>query len=255
MSLAIRKNLTTDAIDDVGEGKSRFTAPKLNLSMKSLTKFLKKPKKTAGQVTELKDLPDIKPSDRHPDAPARQPIFASSDLGAPLAETIRRFDEPEVEHDLAEPVDETAQLDKAPAAFEADKLLHSPAEEEKAPVRPEAIARQEIGDTPSEDLTGLSLAQLADRLEAGIRRLEALEALEVSGEREKMEPPASVQPLPTAENTDSATEAPEPVAPTVTPPLRSVDSVEIDAQNERQADMDLALKAALGTLERMAVQR
>ena len=255
MSLAIRKNLTTDAIDDVGEGKSRFTAPKLNLSMKSLTKLLKKPKKSAGQVTDLKDLPDIKPSDRHPDAPVRQPIFASSDLGAPLAEKIRRFDEPEVEHDLAEPVDETAQFDEAPAAFEADKISHSPPQEEKAPVRTEAIARQEIGDSSSEDLTGLSLAQLADRLEAGIRRLEALEALEVSGEREKMEPSASVQPLPTVENTVSATEVPEPVAPTVTPPLRSVDSVEMDAQNDRQADMDLALKAALGTLERMAVQR
>lgn len=252
MSLAIRKNLTTDAIDDVGKGKSRFAASKLNLSVKSLTKFLKKPKKSAGQVTELKDLPDIKPSDRHPDAPARQPIFASSDLGTPLAETIRRFDEPEVEHDLAEPVDETAQLDEAPAASKADKILHSPTEEEKAPVRTEAIARQESGDTSSEDLAGLSLAQLADRLEAGIRRLEALE---VSSEREKMEPPASVQPLPTVENTVPLTEVPEPVAPTDIPPLRSVDSVEIDAQNDRQADMDLALKAALGTLERMTVQR
>ena len=71
MSLAIRKNLTTNAIDDVRGGKSRFTMPKLNLSAKTLTKFLKKPKKVAGQVTDLRDLPDIKPADRHPDAPIR----------------------------------------------------------------------------------------------------------------------------------------------------------------------------------------
>ena len=249
MSLAIRKNLTTDAIDDGGEGKSRFAVPKLNLSVKSLTKFLKKPKKSAGQVTELNDLPDIKSADRHPDAPARHPIFASSDLGAPLAEKIKQFDTPEAEQESAEPTEQSAQPVIAAAAFVADQTPDSLPEADATPDRSEIVAPEESSDTSCEDLAALSLAQLADRLEAGIRRLEMLET------REPIAPPARDQSAPIAENTVSLAEVTETPAPSVTPTLRSVDSVETDAQNNRQADMDLALKAALGTLERMTVQR
>ena len=250
MSLAIRRNLTTDSIDDVREGKSRFSVQKLSLSAKSLTKFLKKPKKSAGQVTDLSDLPDIKPADRHPDAPARHPIFASSDLGAPLAETIKRFDQSEVEQDLAEPVEQSAPPVVTPAPFVAEEILHSPREEETTPDLSENVPHQEPLATPREDLTALSFSQLADRLEAGLRRLEALET------RGRIAvPPVSPETAPIAENTVALAEVSETLAPVAMPPLRSVDSVEIDAQDNRQADMDAALKAALGTLERMTVQR
>ncbi len=250
MSLAIRKNLTTDAIDDGRGGKSRFTAPKWNLSAKSLTKFLKKPKKVAGQVTDLRDLPDIRSADRHPDAPARHPIFASSDLGAPLAGKIKKFDEPEVEQDLAEPVEKSAPSISSGAPLVAEKMLDSPSEKERTVDQPGDVSPQEKPSAPREDLTTLSLAQLADRLEAGLRRLEALET------REQIAPPPPVaEPAPTVEKTVTLAEVPQAPAPLAMPPLRSVESDEPVAQDNRQADMDAALKAALGTLERMTVQR
>ncbi|WP_339822876.1 hypothetical protein [uncultured Parasphingorhabdus sp.] len=250
MSLAIRKNLTTNAIDDVRGGKSRFTMPKLNLSAKTLTKFLKKPKKVAGQVTDLRDLPDIKPADRHPDAPARHPIFASSDLGAPLAEKIKKFDDVAVEQNLAEPVEEFAPSISSGAPFVAEKMMDSPSEKEMTFDRPEDVSPQEKPSAPREDLTTLSLAQLADRLEAGLRRLEVLE------KREQVAPPPPIaEPAPTVEKTVTLAEVSQAPAPLAMPPLRSVDSDEPVAQDNRQADMDAALKAALGTLEKMTVQR
>ena len=256
MSLAIRKNLTTESMDSERDSKSRFAVPKFSLSAKSLTKFLKKPKKSPGQVTDLKDLPNIRPADRHPDAPARQPIFASSDLGLPLAEKIQRFDQSIFEQDVAEPAESVAQpsaLAEPPIAKQAPQP-----QREEAPVQnpPEQIHRREAAVTPKEDLSALSLAQLADRLEAGLARLEALQM------REPVEvPPASPAAGPVSENKVFASTVSESPAPVSIPPLRSVDPVnstepaEINRQDNRQADMDAALKAALGTLEKMTVQR
>jgi hypothetical protein len=252
MSLAIRRNLTPESIDDERERKPRFTVPKLNLSAKSLTKFLKKPKKTAGQVTELKDLPDVRPADRHPDAPARQPIFASSDLGAPLAEKIKQFDQPAIEQDQTDLADQPASRPVTPAPFIADKMLHPAPEEELTQDQPDNIPEQEQAAVPREDLSILSLAQLADRLEAGLRRLEVLEA------RGQVAPPKAssvAPPAPSVEETLSFVSVPEEPAPVSIQALRSVDSAEIDIQGNRQADMDAALKAALGTLERMTAHR
>lgn len=250
MSLALRKNLMTEPMAEEREGKSRVFVPKLNFSVKSLTKFLKKPKKSPGQVTELKDLPDVRAADRHPDAPARQPIFASSDLGAPLAESIKRFDNSEAEQDIAEPVKQSASPIVKPDPFVAEKVPDSGAEEKPEPVRSENHVQQKEASAPREDLSALSLAQLADRLEAGLRRLEALEM------RERIAAPqASFQSAPNPENKVSAAEVPEESAPVAMPPLRSVESVAINAQVNRQADMDAALKAALGTLEKMTAHR
>ena len=254
MSLAIRRNLTPESIDDEQEGKSRFSVPKLNLSARSLTRFLKKPKKSAGQVTGLEDLPDVRPADSHPDAPARHPIFASSDLGAPLAEKIKQFDQADVEAEPVEPVEQSVPESITPAPFIADKLLHAPHVEEPAPVQPpvqpDVVSQPEETAAPREDLTALSLAQLADRLEAGLRRLEALESRGqfASSQASPLSPPEAEDTVPAA----PISEVPAAVS---IPPLRSVDSADIDIQDNRQADMDAALKAALGTLERMTVQR
>lgn len=38
----------------------------------------------AGEISDFDDLPKLRMSDRHPDAPSRKPISAASDLGAPL---------------------------------------------------------------------------------------------------------------------------------------------------------------------------
>jgi len=250
MSVAIRKNLTAESMDGEREGKSRFAVPKLNLSAKSLTRFLKKPKKSPGQVTELKDLPDVRPQDRHPDAPARQPIFASSDLGAPLAERIKRFDQPVAEPNIAEPAKNIAQPVDTPEPPASDHALQSPSEQPPAPVAAEPVPPQVDAGMSRADLSGLSLAQLADRLEAGIKRLEALHM----GERVA---PAPVSPAsaPEAEHMASLSEAPAAPAPVAIPSLRSVDSTGAVSPESRQADMDAALKAALGTLEKMTIQR
>lgn len=250
MSLAIRGNLTPESIDDEQEGKVRFSVPKLNFSAKSLTRFLKKPKKSAGQVTELKDLPDVRPADRHPDAPARHPIFASSDLGAPLAEKIKQFDQSEIEQDQVEPEEQSTPRVVTPAPFVADKMLQPAPEAETIPDQPDNVPQPADMSVPRDDLTALSLSQLADRLEAGLRRLEALES------RGQVAPPQAgpISP-PNAEDTIPLAPVSEEAAPVSIPPLRSVDSADIDIQDNRQADMDAALKAALGTLERMTVQR
>lgn len=246
MSLAIRKNLASESMDDGRGATARFAVPKLSLSAKSLTRFLKKPKKSPGQVTELKDLPDTRPSDRHPDAPARQPIFASSDLGLPLAEKIQRFDEPIFEKDtaeLAKPAVPAAPSVEAPAPAEQPQ---SPVQEPIAERPAEKSGPQEEPVASNEDLSALSLAQLADRLEVGLARLEALQS------QERVAPVPEKTFAPSPPPVSPVAEAPAPVA---IPPLRSVDAGESIGSNDRQADMDAALKAALGTLERMTVQR
>lgn len=256
MGLAIRKNLTSESTEIEREGKSRFAVPKLNLSVKSLTRFLKKPKKSPGQVTELKDLPDIRSADRHPDAPARQPIFASSDLGVPLAEKIKQFDQPMAETASVEPLEQVAQPPVMPEAVGTGNEVQSQFEEHAVQQRPEPVLRSESPLQKTEaamsnvDLSGLSLAQLAERLEAGLERLDALRMRE-----REAEPFARSATGPIAENADSPAEVAETPAPVSVPPLRSIDSVDTDRQDSRQADMDAALKAALGTLERMTVHR
>jgi len=250
MSLALRKNLTREPVAEERESKSRFSVPKLNLSAKSLTKFLKKPKKSPGQVTELKDLPDVRAADRHPDAPVRQPIFASSDLGVPLAESIKRFDQSEAGKEVAEPVKQSASPIVESDPLAGENVLDSVVEEASEPNQPEDHAQSKASSAAREDLSALSLAQLADRLEAGLRRLDILEM------RERIvTPQGDSQTAPKPENTDSSAEVLEEPAPVAIPPLRSVESAAIDAQAGRQADMDAALKAALGTLEKMTAHR
>ena len=250
MGLAIRNNLTTESLEDEREERSRFTVPKLNLSARSLTKFLKKPRKSSGEVTELKDLPDTRTADRHPDAPARQPIFASSDLGAPLAEKIKRFDETVAQEDITETEEPAKQSAGMRDPLSSKKMAPSQSEERPVQNRTEPVARPVEAVSPKPDLSALSLDQLADRLEAGLERLEALQKSEPAAKAQ-----ASPEKVPDADHMASLPDAPQAEAPVAMPPLRSVDPVETGGQTNRQADMDAALKAALGTLERMTVQR
>ncbi len=250
MGLAIRNNQTNETMHDDGAAKSRFAVPRLNLSTKSLTKFLKKPKKSPGQVRELKDLPDVRPADRHPDAPTRQPIFASSDLGAPLAENIKRFDKAEPSQDAAKPTSHLAPETVKPAPIKAEPEPMPKAEKVEKPEGATPVPPAASSPPPLEDLSELTIGQLVDRLESGLRRLEALEKRGQSApaaekpESASEEEPAIAKP--------EVAEAPAPVA---IPPLRPVEEPEADVQDKRQADMDAALKAALGTLEKMTAHR
>ena len=250
MSLAIRRNLTPDSIEEEREAKSRFSVPKLNFSAKSLTKFLKKPKKSPGQVTELRDLPDVRPADSHPDAPARQPIFASTDLGAPLAETIKRFEQPEAEQDHVDAAVLPVREAEPATPFAAEESSHESPDQSSAPTQPAMVAPSVEAVAPRENLDTLSLAQLADRLEAGLRRLESLES------RQQIAPAqSSLESSLQGEETASVEQVPEEPAMVPAPALRSVEPAGADIHDARQADMDAALKAALGTLERMTAQR
>ena len=244
MGLAIRNISDSEPIDRERGGKSDHAAPRFNLSARSLTKFLRKPKKSPGQVTELKDLPDTRPSDRHPDAPARQPIFASSDLGLPLSGKTSRYDEPIFENEAVPFAEPAAWVEPAVA----EQKLRSPMQERVTENQSENIAPHDSAPLPEVDLSTLSLAELADRLEAGLARLEAVQM-------RKRATPAPAKAPENAVKTSAVPEGPLEPAPVAIPPLRSVDAVAGQSPEGRQADMDAALKAALGTLERMTVQR
>jgi hypothetical protein len=251
MSLATRRDLMKESMDIRQEGKSRFAGS--SFSAKSLTRFLRKPKKSRGQVTELKDLQDTRQADRHPDAPARQPIFASSDLGLPLTEKIQRGDQLVDEPVTAEPEEGAAQPTATPQPPATEEEQQSQFEERPSQYRAETVPQPEKAVTSRADLSALSLAELADRLEAGLARLEKLQRREPAAM-----PTESAATVPDAENVVSSPEAAEAPAPVTIPPLRSVEPVEpaeTDSGDRRQADMDAALKAALGTLERMTVRR
>ncbi len=258
MGLAIRRNLTPEPEVEGVEDTSRPASSKKPFSVKSLTKFLKKPKKD--KVTDLADLPERRKSDEHPDAPARPPLFAASDLGTPIADQIKPFEKPS---DLPSAPESSAELQPrtAPAplaeetappepqvartSFVADRSLQVPEPVEPPVETPEPVVEERDEIPPAvqaiveEDLSSLSIAQLADRLEAGLAQLKALHGVESA--------PAASMASPVAQVAD-----PEPVS---MPPLRSVETPEPEAQTARQADMDAALKAALGTLERMTAQR
>ena len=95
----------------------------------------------------------------------------------------------------------------------------------------------------------MSLAQLADRLEAGLARLDALQM------RERASPAPANKSTPDPENSSPVPDMSPAPAPVAIPSLRSVEKVEKDSSQARHADMDAALKAALGTLEKMTAQR
>ncbi|MEO9498336.1 MAG: hypothetical protein ABJD75_14290 [Parasphingorhabdus sp.] len=249
MGVALREQINAaqpvELDQDEEEGKRRFTMPKLALNTKSLTRFLKKPKKKNPddkKVMDLADLPMLRDGDRHPDAPARRPIFAESDLGTPLASEIQTFEQeaPVAEQVVpAEPVAASVAAEPIPVVQEA-----APLELDQPVGTVPATTVEEEQAAPQEDLSELSLSQLADRLEFGLRRLKQLElasqtVASVTADRE-------VPAAPVAE--------PEPVAATQ-PPLKPVETTLEDIRSNQQADMDAALKAALGTLERMTAQR
>tara|TARA_R110002049_G_scaffold5496_1_gene37793 strand:- start:1413 stop:2465 length:1053 start_codon:yes stop_codon:yes gene_type:complete len=249
MGLAIRKNLTAESADQEQKEKAGFAGPKLNFSAKSLTRFLKKPKKSHGQVLELKDLPNIRAADRHPDAPARQPIFASSDLGMPLAETVKRFDEPIMKAEEAPPAAPVAQQAVPAEPSVRDEEPQSRLQGQAVENRSANVESEGKPVTVRADLSGLSLAQLADRLEAGLARLDALQM------RERASPAPTKKSAPDSESSNPVPDMSPAPAPVAIPSLRSVEKIENDSSQARHADMDAALKAALGTLEKMTAQR
>jgi hypothetical protein len=286
MSLAIRRNLTPDETEAKNSAKANAGTSKF-----SLKRLLRKPGKNRksgdGKVMDLSDLPQLRGADSHPDAPARRPIFADSDLGAPLAGKIKPFEQQVAEPVVAAPEPAVATPEVAPAPFVAEKSLRMEpvAQPEMAPspmvvsaptaaavppasLAPTAVAEPMVAPsvmpsvsvTPpayvepegsSEDLSNLSLGELTDRLEAGLSRLKQLEF----ASRVVAQQPVVAPSSPAADQAPVGLTVSNEEAPVAVPPMKSVEKTEEQIQATRQADMDAALKAALGTLERMTAHR
>lgn len=118
---------------------------------------------------------------------------------------------------------------------------------EAAPA-PFAGPKPQFVEQPKEDLSGLSIAELTDRLEAGLNKLTQFQ--------QPVQPAVSA-PAPVQADTPAAgisVSHSEPVHSTP-PALKTVEPTQEEKDAQRQADMDAALKAALGTLEKMTAQR
>ncbi|MEH6756905.1 MAG: hypothetical protein V7676_05285 [Parasphingorhabdus sp.] len=213
--------------------KSRFALPKL--SAKSLTKFLKKPKTDKARVMDLADLPQLRKLDSESDIAERPSIFSapkkSPENQPPLSEAIQPSEN-------AAPV-EPLQTD--------------------IPVTSEAIAEQShpapAAELPTENLSDLNIAQLTDRLESSLRRLKQLEAASFAVADLSSELPVDAMPTQPAEVAAAVAAPINEAFVTAPPPLKEVEKSPEDIAVAHQADMDAALKAALGTLEKMTAQR
>lgn len=271
MGVALREQINaanpieSDLEEEVHAKKSRFTLPKFDA--KSLTRFLKKPKKDKARVMDLADLPQLRKLDDETDAPARPSIFAAPEAPTTLPETIPPFEEHAADELPAESaVNEEQAVADIPAPLNpfvvdaAQQATTVPAEPEPvSTATPELVA-------PKEDLSALNIAQLAERLEAGLNRLKQLEMGRAMAIGEM--PPAAIADAPaetpqTAEHepavahreTAPATDYVREATTFTPPPLKEVAQPPEVVMADRQADMDVALKAALGTLEKMTAQR
>jgi len=266
MGVALREQINAaspielDLEEEAKAKKSRFSLPKLDT--KSLTKFLKKPKKDKARVMDLADLPQLRKVDSDPQAPERPSIFEepAPAVSPALAEAIQPFEEPVP----AEPV----SVEEAPEiSLEIPAEIPTVSEDTQtdSDVIPPMVSTPDaqqptpapapVAETAAEDLSDLNIAQLADRLESGLRRLKQLEeGSVVAAEMPTASAPAAA---PTASETVAEpVAAPVSEAPVMTPPsLKEVEKSPEDIAAVRQADMDAALKAALGTLEKMTAQR
>lgn len=284
MGLAIRKLANWE--EEKAEWEERKAKPKK--SKFSLKKLLQKPKKKKGEVKDLSDLPNLREKDSHPDAPARQPIFAEKDLGAPLESRIKPFDQQDAVAETEDSAQESSKPDVVPAPFIMDKSLQPPepqnheqeapldlsgqvsvpagleaaqpaaaaSESDKAPlVEPEPAAFVappvnmvvETVSEPKEDLSALSIGQLTARLEAGLDRLQQL--------HQSAPQPLVAAPSPAKVSAPGGINVSSEPAPSAPPVLKSVEPTQEEIDAKRHADMDAALKAALGTLEKMTAQR
>ncbi len=266
MGVALREQINAaspielDLEEEAKAKKSRFSLPKLDT--KSLTKFLKKPKKDKARVMDLADLPQLRKVDSEPQTPDRPSIFEepAPAVSPPLAEAIQPFEEPVPAKPMSvEEAPETspevpteiqmASEDIQPDSDVIPPMVATPDAQQPTP------APAPVAEIAAVDLSDLNIAELADRLESGLRRLKQLEA----GSVVAAEMPTASAPVaaPTvSETVAEAVAAPVSEAPVMAPPsLKEVEKSPEDIAAVRQADMDAALKAALGTLEKMTAQR
>ncbi|MDZ7587721.1 MAG: hypothetical protein U5J78_00560 [Parasphingorhabdus sp.] len=89
----LREKSRQGAMNDVADAPPP-SALKSLLSGLSPAGLLAKMRGGKQDIRSLEDLPKLRGADSHPDTPARKPIFASEDLGAPLTESLGHEAEP-----------------------------------------------------------------------------------------------------------------------------------------------------------------
>jgi hypothetical protein len=215
-------------------------------------------------ILDLADLPKLRALDAHPDAPARRPFSAGSDLAfevapAPQATASDMRFWPESADAVAASVVDTAPVAATPVAepavewpvfAETDSAVVTPVVEVIDPIPSESAA-------PVEAIVAVdaqpSLAELVTQLEQSvILRQQQLRALEIVAAQIKSETAvAANQPAATIEPVFETVIEPVAVVRTERPPLEAVPASDRQMADE---DMDAALNAALETLQRMNVQ-
>ena len=202
--------------------------------------------KNDGDILDLADLPKLKVFDAHPDAPARRPLSASSDL----VETIM----PAVADLRAAPTEAPEpSLLAEPVAVLDEPIVPSPMN--KAPPSLSTTASA-IEATVGEDAQP-SLAEMVAQLEAAvIARKQQLAELEVvaadlaASNGQSSHLPKTVIPKIIQAPLEAEILPPEKVR-YERPTLEAVPSTKPAACDD---DMDAALRAALDTLQRMNVR-
>ena len=196
-------------------------------------------------ILDLADLPKLRDHDAHPDAPARRPISALTDLaGADLTGSV---DEPVA----PDAVTNTPPLEAQP--WMAETVIAEPAKEAAVPQERHAEPVPTVA--PAAEMPALET--MVAELEAAVeqRKLQ-LAKLENAAEKmmadkaqaetdDKEAAVASEATLPETEQPETSAAKAPPASP---PPL---EAVPVEPRAEDDEEMDAALNAALETLQRM----
>jgi hypothetical protein len=237
-------------------------------------------KQSDDDILDLADLPKLRAMDAHPDAPARRPFSAGSDLNhgdAPAAKAVEndlRFWPERLEDDavaIADSAPVPVMHTPATPVAEPANAWTMPTEAITAPVMAPSHALTEA-QVPTEPMAPAanaaavhaepSLADLVNQLESAVTlRHQQLHALEMVAAQIKSEAAdAGSQPDNTIQQTiampvvieeSAAIAEPVALARTERPPLEAVPTSQRKMADE---DMDAALNAALETLQRMNAQ-
>jgi hypothetical protein len=245
-----------DALTGIRARTAAIKLPKIALPKIGLPKMPWT--KNENDILDLADLPRLRTFDAHPDAPARKPLSASSDLSEPMAMPALSSAEAKFWGDPVEtPVAEAAAVEQV---FEPKPQYEAVVQAEPEVVVPEeAIYEMPAPPVDAEPAPALtearpeeqSLAEMVAQLEAAvIQRKAQLAELEIVAAElmaSKMEPATAAEAKFVAEKAVAEVLPPEMPRP-------SLEAVPSSPRVEADDDMDAALNAALETLHRMNAQ-
>ena len=251
MTLALPENIERSdsmELEPRKDRKSLFGLPRFEF--RALTRLLKKPKNDSARIMDLADLPHLRILSREDEEaergnyseysafiqkPARAPLFPESEE-LPVEPSVSAkpvFEEAPTAMEMPdeEPVTETPPVEEL--LVEATQI--------ETKVFEKTVVAEAVEETKPDDLANLTISQLATRLESGLNRLKQLETVLAA---DAPEAPAFSQP-----------QVSEPLAaPINKAPIHQDAAPRENIESSRQADMDAALKAALGALDKMTAR-